>query len=126
MDPLEFERKLRDLKPGACRPKKCCGDERRDIVKNDIDGQTITVRTGVETEAKKKVSYDMMRFAFGKITNGERFESGSFRKQFRDQYRNGACIYSTVGGILVEWKLADRFPCDGNSCYYEKAKNEVL
>ena len=122
MDRLEFERRLRDLCPGSCHPLKCRGDERREIVNNDIDDHTITVRTGVETDAKKYVSYEMMRFAFNKIMKGERFESKSFRAKFPDEYKKGACIYSTVGGILVEWKLADRYPCGSRSCYYEKTK----
>lgn len=121
MDRLEFERKLKELKPGLCWPLKCRGTERREIVEND--GQTIRVRTGVKTGAKKKVSYEMMFFAFDKIMKRERFDSESFRDAFPDQYEDGACIYSTAGGILVELRLADRHPCGAKSCYYEKTKD---
>jgi len=114
----QIQRKLTPRHRGIL---KCQGDDRRDIVSND--GRTISMRTGVETNATKSITYQMIKHAFDRLKAGCVFDSLYFRKRYFREYRNrGSCLYSMVGGVLVELKLADRLPKDGKSCYYALGK----
>ena len=100
------------LQPDCRGILKCHGEERRAITRND--GKLIQMQVG--SNSKKHVSYKMIEYAFNRIKQDEIFNAAYFRKRYRQEY---PCIYSMVGGILVEMKVSQRHP-NGDSCYYTK------
>ncbi len=107
----------RKIKPGSQGILKCLGNVRRPIISND--GNIIRIKTGIKSNRTKTISYEMIQFAFNRIIENEKFDSQYFRSRFSKEYKNGSCIYSIVGGVLVEMGVAQRHP-KGNSCYYTK------
>ena len=95
---------------------KCRGNTRRKIVSND--GQTIRILTGVESKATKLIPYDMIKYGFDRLRTEGKLDSPYFHKK----YPGNDCRYSTVGGVLVELKLADRHQKGTKSCYYTPGK----
>lgn len=78
------------------------------------------MRTGVRTNNAKSITYEMIKFAFEKITSGEDFDSSYYQKRYFKEYQNGQCRFSMIGGILVEMGEAERIPFGTNSCVYRK------
>ena len=116
----ELEQLIRtEIQPGHQGVLKCKGDKRRPIISND--GHKIAMRTGVETDTVHTVSYEMIRYAFEKLSGNGTFNSADFRTRFGREYRNATCRYSMVGGVLVEMGVAQRHTI-GNSCYYTKSE----
>ena len=107
-----------EIQPNHQGILKCRDDERRSIVSND--GNKIRIRTGVKTDAAKSITYDMIKFAYEKISSGEDFDSACYQNRYPNEYNNGPCRYSIVGGILVEMGEARRIPFGVNSCIYRK------
>ena len=67
-----------EIQPNHQGILKCRDDERRSIVSND--GNKIRIRTGVKkTDAAKSITYDMIKFAYEKISSGEDFDSACTR-----------------------------------------------
>lgn len=115
----QLENRIRsEIQPNHKGILKCRGDERRPVVSND--GKEITMRTGVKTNSSKSITYEMIKFAFEKIESGEDFDSSYYQKHYPNEYINGPCRYSMVGGILVEMEEAERIPVGRNSCIYHK------
>ena len=96
---------------------KSAGNSRRRVVSND--GKIIAMETGVKTSQTKTITYSMIEFAYNILLQKRDFDSTDFRSRFQSEYDNAPCIYSMVGGILVELGVARRMP-KGHSCYYEK------
>jgi hypothetical protein len=80
------------------------------------------MRTGVKTDQKKFITYEMIKYAYDRLISGCIFDSPYFRKRYDREYHNAPCRYTTAGGILVELKLADRHPIGMKSCYYTQGK----
>ncbi len=99
---------------------KCRGNERRSIVSNN--DKQIVIRTGVKTNNVKSVTYEMIKYAHERIASGEDFNSAYFQGRFSREYHNGQCLYSVVGGILVEMEEAERIPFGTKSCVYRKRR----
>ena len=119
MDWLQLEKKIRaEIQPGHRGILKCRGDERRSIISNR--GNEISVRTGVKTDAVKIVTYEMIKFAYERITSGRDFDSDYYKSRYPKEYRDGGCRYSIVGGILVEMGVAERKSDGANSCVYRR------
>jgi len=96
---------------------KSAGNSRRRVVSND--GKIIAMETGVKTSQTKTITYSMIEFAYNILLQKRDFDSTDFRSRFQSEYDNAPCIYSMVGGILIELGIARRMP-KGHSCYYEK------
>jgi hypothetical protein len=77
------------------------------------------MRTGVETDSKKSISYEMIRYAFETLLKKGGFYSQDFRDRFGQEYGNATCRYSMTGGVLVELGIAQRIPITRNRCYYK-------
>jgi hypothetical protein len=120
MDALGHVHIRAEIQPGHRGILKCRGDGRRLIISNR--GNEIFVRTGVETDAEKIVTYEMIKFAYERITSGRGFDSGYYKSRYPKEYRDGPCRYSIVGGILVEMGEAERIPHGANSCIYRKKR----
>ncbi len=112
------ERILTEIQPSHQGILKCRGDKRRSIVSND--GNKILIKTGVKPNTAKPITYEMIKFAYDKISSGEDFDSAYYQNRYANEYHNGPCRYSIVGGILVEMAEAERIPFGGNSCIYRK------
>ena len=96
---------LSDIQPGVTEILKSDGQTRRPVTSNT--GQRITMRVGVRTKAVKTITLDMVWFAYQTLKARGRFDSRDIRARFPKAYRNGPCIYSMTGGLLVELGLAD-------------------
>lgn len=120
----DLEKRIRiELIPGHRGILKCRGNARCAIVSND--GQTIGMRTGVETDSAHTISYEMIKYAFERLNRNKTFDSQYFRLRFSQGYQNATCRYSMVGGTLVEVGVARRHP-KGNSCYYTRCENSKI
>lgn len=117
----ELEQRIRtEIQPGHRGILKCKGDKRRSIISND--GHKIAMRTGVTTNTVHTISYEMIRYAFEKLSKNGTFDSAYFRARFGREYQTATCRYSMVGGVLVEMGIAQRHLI-GNSCYYTKSED---
>lgn len=97
------QRILKEIQPGKTRILKTDGG-RRPVTAND--GERVTMRVGVKTNATKTTTIDMVKFAYDTTRNRGRFDSSDFNTRFPRQYSSGPCIYSMTGGLLVELDLA--------------------
>ena len=70
----------------------------REVTK--IKGNKIQMRVGVETEAKKYTTKEMVKFAFEIINSGEFFASDKLKSKFQQEYNQGPCVFSMTGGVL--------------------------
>ena len=79
------------------------------------------MRTGVNTDQSKTVTYEMIEYAYETLIRTGRFDSANFRARFKDQYAAGPCRFSMTGGILVELGIAEIEPSeDQTTCSYVK------
>jgi len=114
----QLEQRIKnEIEPGRTAILKSNGDERRIVTSND--GRTIRMRTGVETDSDKAISYEMIKSAFETLIEKGKFDSVDFRAQFSKEYRNAPCRYSMTGGVLVELGVAQRVPFDKKRCTYK-------
>ncbi len=111
------ERILHEIQPTHRGILKCQESQRRSIVSND--GEKIGIRTGVKTKASKTISYEMIHFAFDRLMQVGEFDSKYFQTRYEVEYKNGPCRYSMIGGILVEFGLAEQYKI-GNRWIYRK------
>ena len=117
----QVEKRIRELDSQHEGILKCQGNDRRKIISND--GKTIRMYVGKNnTKPSKPITYNMIKYAFNRLRAGCVFDAPYFLMCYDQEYRNGPCRYSMVGGVLVELKLADRFPKGGRSCYYTQGK----
>lgn len=72
-----------------------------------IVGSRIYMRTGVETDAKKYTTKEMIQFAYKKIVSGECFTSKDLKDRFPKEFRQGTCVFSMTGGILTLLGVAE-------------------
>ena len=112
-----------EIQPGHRGILKCRGNERRPIISNN--GNEIVMRTGVKTGNLHSISYEMIQYAFDKLSKKEHFDSEYFRARFSSEYEDATCRYSMTGGVLVEMGIAQRYPIGPNSCYYTLSKRQV-
>lgn len=82
-------------------------------------GDRIFMRTGVETNAQKYTTKNMINFAYGTISSGKSFTSDELREKFPNEYSQGGCVFSMTGGIL---ELLDEVSCIKNGRRYEYIK----
>ena len=69
-----------------------------------IVGERIYMRTGVETDAEKYVTKEMIRFAYENLERG--FDSHMLKQRFPKEFSQGPCVFSMTGGILEKLGLA--------------------
>ena len=69
-----------------------------------IVGERIYIRTGVETEAEKYITKEMIRFAYENLEKG--FDSRMLKQRFPREFSQGPCVFSMTGGILEKLGLA--------------------
>jgi len=114
----EMERRIQnEIIPGQTRILKAQGRERRLVISNK--DREIRMKTGVKTNASKKITYDMVAFALKTISKRGCFKSEDFRAQFREEYCNGPCKFTMTGGVLVKLGIANREPGKKRgTCYY--------
>ncbi len=105
------------IKPNKARILKCVGTARRPVITND--GVKIGMKTGVQTNQTKAITYDMIKYAYDTLIQKGMFDSRDFRKNYNGEYKDAPCRYSMVGGILVELGIARRIST-GRSCNYQK------
>lgn len=114
----QLEQRIRsEMVPDRTRILKSSGDERRLVTSNS--GREIKMRTGVETDSEKFISYEMLRHAFETLSRKGTFDSHAFRDKFEREYNNGQCRYSMTGGVLVELGVASRIPVGKRRCCYK-------
>jgi len=107
-----LERIDREIKVGTLIPKTKGGD--RKITRKE--GDRIYMRTGVETEAEKYITKDMIRFAYETVNQGRCFSSILLKKNFPREYSQGSCVFSMTGGILEKLGIAVK-ECKGGNRY---------
>lgn len=115
---IEQEIRIR-IKPNKTKILKCDGIERRLVVSND--GHEIGIKTGVQTDQSKAITYDMVKYAYEVLTKKGRFDSADFQRKYKSKYKAAPCRFSMVGGVLVELGAARLISVGGRrSCYYTR------
>jgi len=84
-----------------------------------IVGDRIYMRTGVETNAEKYITKEMIRFAYENLDRG--FDSRMLRQRFPREFSQGSCVFSMTGGVLERLGLAKRVRM-GNRYVYTSIK----
>jgi len=69
-------------------------------------GSRIYMRTGVKTNNEKHITKEMVQYAYDIIKNGGVFTRGKLEKTFPKEYKQGGCVFSMTGGILVKLGVA--------------------
>lgn len=72
-----------------------------------ITEDRIYMRTGVETEAKKSITKDMLKYACEIIISGATFNSNGLKSRFPKEYNQGGCVFSMTGGVLEILGIAE-------------------
>jgi hypothetical protein len=70
----------------------------------------IYLRTGIKTQAEKFTTIKMLRYAYNTIRINNVFKAKNLKSKFKDECKQGTCVFSMTGGILVVLKLA-RYDC---------------
>ena len=60
------------------------------------DGKTISMQTGKSDN--KKITYEMIKYAFECTEKLGGFTSQIYQKKYPDEYKSATCRYSLVGG----------------------------
>ena len=69
-------------------------------------GPKIYIQVGIETEVKKCVTKEMLRYAYENLNSGKPFTSSGLKSNFPDEYSQGGCVFSMTGGIFESLGIA--------------------
>jgi|SRR5579864_3432444 len=116
----QVEAKIRaNIIPGSKGVLKCDGVGRRPVISNTA--KRIGMRTGVNTQNTKAITYEMLEHAFRVLQSRGRYDSSDFRSRFAREYKAAPCRYSMTGGVFVELGIAKIVRNGGEGdCYYIK------
>ena len=84
----------KEIQPGHQGILECRGDKQRSIKYND--GKTISMQAGKSDN--KKITYEMIKYAFECTEKLGGFTSQIYQKKYPDEYKSATCRYSLVGG----------------------------
>jgi hypothetical protein len=87
-----------------------------------IRNSRIYMRTGVITEVEKYTNKEIIQYAYEKILSGEYFTSKDLKAKFPKEFRQGSCVFSMTGGILMLLGVAE-LKKNKNQCYYKTLKS---
>ncbi len=82
----------------------------RPVTKIDDSVGKIQMRTGVKTKTRRYITKEMILWAYEKIQSGEKFKAKDLKKEFPDKCKQGDCVFSMTGGILVLLGTAEYSP----------------
>src|SRR6266571_6920405 len=114
-----LQRIKKEIVPGTKIPKTdgTC----RQVTK--VKGERIFMQVGRETSQEKYTTIPMIYFLYQRLMAGERVDGAQLTREFEEEVRQGPCVFSMTGGILVRLGLATCEKADGRHVYKRQSLN---